>query len=114
MLLAGGLAVKRRRTLSRHTAADAALLAGVLVSFILARLLKRITFGLELDEIADLLSEVEDLAIEQAGLQPVATLLATGLATEEVFTAVAEEAGRPVAAGTAQAYRSSPTGRSCG
>ena len=80
----------------------------MLVSFILARLLKRITFGLELDEIADLLSEVEDLAIEQAGLQPVATLLATGLATEEVFTAVAEEAGPPVAAGAAQAYRYEP------
>ena len=98
-----------RRSLSRHTAAaGAALLVGVLVSFILARLLKRITFGLELDEIADLPSEVEDLAIEHAALQPLATLQATGLATEEVFTAVAEEAGRPVAAGTAQAYRYEP------
>lgn len=84
------------------------MLVGVLVSFILARLLKRITFGLELDEIADLLSEVEDLAIEQAALQPVATLVATGVATEEVFAAVAEKVGRLGAADTVQAYRYKP------
>jgi len=89
-------------------AAGAVLLLGVLVSFVLARLLKRITFGLELDEIADLLGEVEDLASEQAALQRVATLVATGVATEEVFAAVAEEVGRLAAADTVQAYRYEP------
>jgi signal transduction histidine kinase len=89
-------------------AAGAALLLGVIVSFVLARHLKRITFGLELDEIADLLGEVEDRAAEQGALQRVATLVATGAATEDVFAAVAEEVGRLAAADTVQAYRYEP------
>jgi signal transduction histidine kinase len=97
------------RTLAATGAATgAALLLGVLVSFVLARHLKRITFGLEPDEIADLLGEVEDLAIEQAALQRVATLVATGAATEVVFAAVAEEVGRLAAADTVRVYRYEP------
>jgi signal transduction histidine kinase len=97
------------RTLGATGAATgAALLVGVLVSFVLARHLKRITFGLEPDEIADLLGEVEDLAIEQAALQRVATLVATGVAIEDVFAAVAGEVGRLAAADTVQAYRYEP------
>jgi signal transduction histidine kinase len=97
------------RTLGATGAATgAALLLGVLVSFILARHLKRITFGLELDEIADLLSQVEDRATEQAALQRVATLVATGAATEVVFAAVAEEVGRLAAADTVRVYRYEP------
>jgi signal transduction histidine kinase len=91
-------------------AAGAALLLGVLVSLILARRLKRITFGLELDEIADLLREVEELAIEQASLRRVATLVATGVARKEVFVAVAEEIGRLADADTVQVYRYEPDG----
>jgi hypothetical protein len=90
------------------------LLAEVLVSFILARLLKRITFGLELDEIADLLSEVEDLAIEQAALQPVATLLATGLATEEVSPPSQRRLAGRWPPARRRLTATSPTGRSCG
>ena len=86
-------------------AAGAALLLGVLVSLVLARRLKRITFGLELDEIADLLREVEGLAIEQASLRRVATLVATGVTWEEVFAAVAEEVGRLADADTVHIYR---------
>jgi signal transduction histidine kinase len=97
------------RTLGATGAATgAALLLGVLVSFILARHLKRITFGLELDEIADLLGEVEDRAVEQAALQRVATLVATGAATEVVFAAVAEEVGRLAASDTVRVYRYEP------
>jgi signal transduction histidine kinase len=97
------------RTLGATGAATgAALLLGVLVSFVLARHLKRITFGLELDEIADLLGEVEDRAIEQAALQRVATLVATGAATDMVFAAVAEEVGRLAAADTVRVYRYEP------
>jgi hypothetical protein len=91
-------------------AAGAALLLGVLVSLILARRLKRITFGLELHDIADLLHEVEELAIEQASLRHVATLVATGVAQEDVFAAVAEEAGRLAEADTVQVYHYEPDG----
>jgi signal transduction histidine kinase len=94
------------RTLGATGAATgAALLLGVLVSFVLARHLKRITFGLELDEIAELLGEVEDRAAELAALQRVATLVATGAATEVVFAAIAEEVGRLAAADTVRVYR---------
>jgi signal transduction histidine kinase len=86
-------------------AAGAALLLGVLVSFILARQLKRITFGLELDEIADLLAQVEESASEHAALQRVATLVATGVAREEVFAAVAQEVGQLANADVVQIYR---------
>ena len=51
-------------------AAGGALLAGVIVSLLLTRRLKRITFGLELEEIAGLLRE-------QESLRRVATLVAT-------------------------------------
>jgi signal transduction histidine kinase len=97
------------RTLGATGAATgAALLLGVLVSFVLARHLKRITFGLELDEIAELLAEVEDRAAEQAALQRVATLVATGATTAAVFAAVAEEVGRLAAADTVRVYRYEP------
>ena len=89
-------------------AAGAALLLGVLVSFILARQLKRITFGLELDEIADLLGQVEESAREQAALQRVATLVATGAAREAVFAAVAREVGQLADADAVQIYRYEP------
>jgi signal transduction histidine kinase len=89
-------------------AAGAALLLGVVVSFILARQLKRITFGLELDEIADLLGQAEKSASEQAALQRVATLVATGVAREEVFAAVAQEVGQLANADVVQIYRYEP------
>jgi hypothetical protein len=64
------------------------------------------------NEIADLLGEVEDRAIEQAALQRVATLVATGGATEVVFAAVAEEVGQLAAADTVRVTATSPTRRS--
>ena len=91
-------------------ATGVALLLGVLVSFVLARQLKRITFGLELDEIADLLSEVEDLAVEQAALRRVATLVARSAPPEEVFAVVTEEAGRLFTADVAIMNRYAPDG----
>lgn len=87
-----------------------ALLLGVIVSVLLARRLKRITFGLELEEIAGLLREVEEMAIEQESLRRVATLVASGTPKEEVFSAVAEEAGRLADADTAQVCRYEPDG----
>jgi signal transduction histidine kinase len=89
-------------------ASGAALLLGVLVSFILTRQLKRITFGLELDEIADLLGQAEESAREQAALQRVATLVATGVARDKVFAAVAREAGQLANADVVQIYHYEP------
>jgi signal transduction histidine kinase len=89
-------------------ATGTALLLGVIVSLLLARRLKRITFGLELEEIAGLLREVEAMAVEQESLRRVATLVATGVPEEEIFAAVAGEVGRLADADTVQVYRYEP------
>jgi signal transduction histidine kinase len=91
-------------------AAGIALLLGVLVSLLLARRLKRITFGLELEEIAGLLREVQQMAVEQESLRRVATLVATGVPRDEIFAAVAGEVGRLADADTVQVYRYEPDG----
>jgi transcriptional regulator with GAF, ATPase, and Fis domain len=90
---------------SAAAAAGFALLLGVAASLLLARRLKRITFGLELDEIARHLRKAEQLAAEQASLRRVATLVAVGTPQEDLFAAVAEEVGRLADADTAQVYR---------
>ena len=86
-------------------AAGIALLLGVIVSLLLARRLKRITFGLELEEIAGLLREVEEEAAARETLHRVTTLVASAVPKDELFAAVAEEAGRLVGADTVQVYR---------
>lgn len=85
-----------------------ALLLGVIVSLLLARRLKRITFGLELEEIATLLREVEETAAEREGLRRVATLVAAGASRDEVFAVVAEEVGWFANASTVQVFRYEP------
>lgn len=93
---------------SAAAAAGCALLLGVAASLLLARRLKHITFGLELDEIARRLRKAEQLAAEQASLRRVATLVAVGVPQEDLFAAVAEEVGRLADADTAQVYQYQP------
>ncbi len=81
-----------------------ALLVGVIASVLLARRLKRITLGLELEEITGLLSEVKQMAAEQESLRRVATLVAAGEPRDEIFAAVAGEVGRLAGADTVQVY----------
>jgi len=89
-------------------AAGVALVLGVVVSVLLARRLKRITFGLELEEIASRLSEAQQMAVEQESLRRVATLVATGVPKDDIFAAVAEEIGRLADADTVQVYQYEP------
>lgn len=89
-------------------AAGIAMLLGVVVSLLLARRLKRITFGLELEEIASLLREVEETAAEREGLRRVATLVASGAPREQVFAVVAEEVGQFADADIVQVFRYEP------
>jgi signal transduction histidine kinase len=86
-------------------AGGVALLVGAIASVLLARRLKRITHGLELEEITGLLGEVRQMADEQESLRRVATLVATGVPKDEIFSAVAGEVGRLADADTVQMYR---------
>lgn len=85
-----------------------ALLVGIAASLLLARRLKRITLGLELEEITGLLGEVRQMAGEQESLRRVATLVAAGEPRDEIFAAVAGEVGRLADADTVQVYRYEP------
>jgi signal transduction histidine kinase len=86
-------------------ASGISLLLGVVVSLLLARRLKRITFGLELEEIADLLGEVEKTAATRESLRRVATLVANEAPMEQVFSAIAEETARLAGADEARICR---------
>jgi two-component system CitB family sensor kinase len=69
-------------------AAGIALLLGALVSLLLARRLKRDTLGLELDEIAALLDSTRLIAVGRESLRRVTALVAQGVPTAEVLSAV--------------------------
>jgi signal transduction histidine kinase len=82
----------------------------VLAALLLARRLKRVTRGLELEEISDLVIQRERLASEQAALRRVATLVALGRPQEVIGAAVAEEVSRLAGADTVLLLRYEPDG----
>ena len=91
-------------------AAGIALLLGALVSLLLARRLKRDTLGLELDEIAALLDSTRLTAVGRESLRRVTALVAQGVPTAEVLSAVAAETGRLTRAEETRVYRYEPDG----
>jgi signal transduction histidine kinase len=82
----------------------------VAAAVLLARRLKRATLGLELEEIADVATQRQQLADEQAALRRVATIVARGSPEKDVFAAVAREVSQLSGVETGQLLRYEPDG----